>query len=234
VIYQEDDLIPLSSLSQYYYCPRRAGLILIEKQWSDNVHTAGGTVVHSRVNEAKKEKRADLVRLTSLPLRSLHLGLFGVADCVEFYASEQGYFIPGLEGKWEVVPVEYKHGRVRDELEYQIQLTGQALCLEEMLSITVPKGYIYFAGDHRRKEVPITQKLKELVKDGAEALHEMIKTGTIPPAKGGSKCKECSLADDCFPLTPLGNRKSKKDKVKTSALRYIKTLWDEIESGDEK
>lgn len=231
--YQEDDLIPLSFLSQYYYCRRRAGLMLIERQWTDNIHTVSGTIVHNRVNEAKTEKRADLIRLTSLPLRSLNLGLFGVADCIEFYASEQGFTIPGFVGKWDVAPVEYKHGRVRDELEYKVQLTGQAMCLEEMLGITVPKGYIYFSGDHRRKEIMLTAELRKMVQQGAKALHQMLEAASIPPVESGSKCRECSLADDCFLLTPVGYRKSKK-KAKTSAKRYIKAIWDEIESGEEK
>jgi CRISPR-associated exonuclease Cas4 len=232
--YHEDDLIPLSFLSQYYYCHRRAGLMLIERQWSDNIHTVSGSIIHGRVNEARTEKRADLIRLTSLPLRSLKLGLFGIADCIEFYANEHGFSIPGFEGKWEVAPVEYKHGKVRDELEYEVQLTGQAMCLEEMLGITIPKGYIYFAGDRRRKEVLITVELKKLVQQGAEALHQMLETATIPPIEIGNKCKECSLADDCFPLTPLGSRKSKRHKTKASAVRYIKAIWDDIESGEEK
>ncbi|NLB35472.1 MAG: CRISPR-associated protein Cas4 [Elusimicrobia bacterium] len=179
--YAEDNLLPLSYLSQYYYCPRRAALLLIERLWSDNIHTMSGTIIHQRVDKARQEKRSDLIRLTSLPVRSLELGLFGVVDSVEFYADQDGYKVENLKGKWEVVPVEYKHGRVRDELEYEVQLCGQAICLEEMLGITIHRGYIYYAGDRRRKEVQVASKLRQLVEQGARALHEMLDTGNIPP-----------------------------------------------------
>ncbi|MDD4569593.1 MAG: CRISPR-associated protein Cas4 [Tepidanaerobacteraceae bacterium] len=231
--YTEDNLLPLSYLSQYYYCPRRAALLLIERLWSDNIHTMSGTIIHQRVDKARQEKRSDLIRLTSLPVRSLELGLFGVADSVEFFADQDGYKIENLKGRWEVVPVEYKHGRVRDELEYEVQLSGQAICLEEMLGITIHRGYIYYAGDRRRKEVQVASKLRQLVEQGARALREMLATGNIPPVTVSSKCRECSLGDDCFPLSSPQGRAAKKRKVKTSAARYIKSIWDDIESGEE-
>lgn len=232
--YTEDNLIPLSYLSQYYYCPRRAALLLIERLWSENIYTAAGTIIHQRVHEARQEKRSDLVRLTSLPLRSLKMGLLGVADSVEFYADRSGFKVRGLKGRWEIVPVEYKHGRVRDELEYEVQLAGQAFCLEEMLKVMVRRGFIYYAGDRRRKEVLITPKLRQLVQEGAAALHAMLITGKTPPIVASSKCRKCSLGDDCFPLVPPRSRGAKKRKVKTSAVYYIKSIWNEIEGGEKR
>jgi CRISPR-associated exonuclease Cas4 len=232
--YTEDNLIPLSYLSQYYYCPRRAALMLIERQWSDNIHTISGTIIHQRVDKARQEKRSDLIRLTSLPLRSLELGLLGVADSVEFYTNHEGYIVQSLEGRWEVVPVEYKHGRVRDELEYEVQLSGQAICLEEMLGVTIHRGFIYYAGDRRRKEVLVTSKLRQLVQQGARALHVMLTAGNIPTIIASSKCRDCSLGNDCFPLTSSRGRGAKRRKVKTSAARYIKSIWNDIESGEKQ
>ncbi|KKM12692.1 hypothetical protein SY88_02140 [Clostridiales bacterium PH28_bin88] len=219
--YTEDNLIPISSLSQYYYCPRRAGLLLIEQQWSDNVHTAEGSIIHQHVHQGNRETRPDLVRLRGLPLHSLRLGLFGVADSIELYAAAGGFPVKGMEGLWETVPVEYKHGRVRDELEYEVQLCAQAVCLEEMLGCVVKRGFIYYAKDHRRKEVAFTPELRELVRRGAESLHEMLRTGVTPPVAKSRKCRECSLQEDCLP------------RAKTSAERYIKELWAAVEKGDE-
>lgn len=234
LIYKEDDLIPLSYLSQYYYCPRRAALLLIERLWNDNFYTMSGTVIHQHVDKARHEKRSDLIRLTSLPLRSLKLGLFGVADSVEFYANNEKYKVQGLTGKWEIVPVEYKHGKVRDELEYEVQLSGQAICLEEMLGVTVHRGFVYYAGDRRRKEVIITSNLRNLVQRGAEALHNMLTAGIIPPIVASSKCRNCSLNNDCFPLTSSRGLGSKKRGTKTSAVQYIKSLWNDIENGEKQ
>ncbi len=208
--------------------------MLIERLWSDNIHTISGTIIHQRVDEARQEKRSDLIRLTSVPLRSLQLGLFGVADSVEFYADHEGYRVQGLAGKWEVVPVEYKHGKVRDELEYEIQLTGHAICLEEMLEITIHRGFIYYAGDRRRKEVMVTSKLRQLAQQGAMALHEMLITSNIPPIVANSKCRECSLGDYCFPLVSPQGRGAKRRKVNTSAANYIKSIWNDIGGGEKQ
>jgi len=223
VNYSEDDLVPLSYLSQYYYCPRRAGFLLIERTWSDNIHTMEGSIVHKRVNDASKETRPDLVRLTSLPLHSLRLGLFGIADSIELYATPDGYTIQGLEGRWEIVPVEYKHGRVRNELEYEIQLCAQAMCIEEMLSVSSTRGFVYYAGDRRRKEVRFTPELRHLVEKGAESLHILLSSGVTPPVVKSKKCQECSLLEDCLPqLKP------------SSTSSYIKRLWDIVESKEEQ
>lgn len=218
--YHEDDLLPVSALSQYYYCPRRAGLLLVEQRWSDNVHTVEGSIIHERVHQAGKESRAEIIRLRSLPLHSLFLGLSGTADSVELYASPVGSPVKGINGRWEIVPVEFKHGKVREEQEYEVQLCAQAICLEEMLSCTVQRGYIFYANDHRRKEVLFTTELRQLVVEGAKKLHEMIKVGNIPHVSKSRKCQECSMQDECLP------------KIKLSATRYVEALWADAEKGD--
>ena len=218
--YHEDDLMPISALSQYYYCPRRAGLLLLEQQWSDNIYTIQGTLVHQRDHLGERDVRPDLVRLRAVPLHSLTLGLFGIADCVEFYADPKGCSLKGMEGLWEVVPIEFKHGPVRDELEYEVQLCGQALCLEEMLACKVERGYIYYAADHRRHEVTITGKLRELVKIGAESIHEMLRSSVLPSVVMGGKCYHCSMQEECMP------------KAKKSAAQYVGELWQLGENGD--
>lgn len=218
-MYDEEDLIPISFLSQYFYCPRRAGLLLIEQRWADNVHTVEGSIIHERVHRAGKESRSEVVRLMSLPLHSLKLGLFGMADCVEFHVNSNGFPIKGLKGFWEIIPIEYKHGKVREEGEYEVQLCAHAICLEEMLNCIVQKGYIFYAGDHRRKEVLFTTELRNLVAEGSSKLHEMILTGKIPVITKSKKCKECSMQNECLP------------KVKLSAGSYIKALWEDAEKG---
>ena len=80
----------------------------------------------------------------------------------------------------------------------------------------------------------VTSKLRQLVQQGAGALHVMLATGNIPPIVVSSKCRECSLGDDCFPLTSPRGRGAKKRKVKTSAARYIKSIWNDIESGEKQ
>lgn len=221
MIYSEEDLIPISSLSQYYFCSRRAGLILLEQQWEDNIHTAEGTVLHERVHQFSSESRDKLVILRSLPLRSFKLGLIGVADCVELHSAKDGFKVPWRDGKWQIVPVEYKKGRKRNRLEYEVQLCAQAMCLEEMLNCNIDKGYIYYGKDRRRNEIYFDNKYRDLVLEGVKAIVEMLETKVTPRAEKSAKCRECSLNEVCF-----------SEVFQTSLSGYLATLL-RVARGDD-
>ena len=123
----------------------------------------------------------------ALPLWSDRLGLIGKADVVEFHAGGAVY------------PVEFKHGRKREKVHDDIQLAAQAMCLEEMLGITVPHGAIYHASSHRRREVAITLALRHLVEAAVAAIQQMIELRTLPPPVNDERCRACSLIDACQP-----------------------------------
>jgi len=201
----EDDLIPLSSLSQYYYCPRRAALLLVDQQWADNQFTAEGTLIHQRVHQEGREKRGPSLALRGLWLRSLRLGLIGKADCVEMQAAAEGVRLPGYEGTWQLHPVEFKHGERRDETEYEVQLCAQAMCLEEMLGCRIAEGYIFYEADHRRQAVLLDDRLRKMVEEGARQLQAMLKAGQIPPPRRSARCKGCSMVDICLPRARRGS-----------------------------
>ena len=96
-------------------------------------------------------------------------------------------------------PVEFKHGAKRQKLHDDIQLAAQAICLEEMLNRPVPKGAIFHASGHRRREVVITPELKRLVEETADAIRAMLASGKLPPPVNDARCKECSLKAICQP-----------------------------------
>ena len=93
-------------------------------------------------------------------------------------------------------PVEFKHGRKREKIQDDIQLAAQAVCLEEMLSVTVPLGAIYHASSLRRREVVITPELRGAVEAPVNAVKQMIANGVPPPANN-EHCRACSLIDAC-------------------------------------
>ena len=97
----EDDLIMLSALQHYSYCPRQCALIHVEQQFADNLHTARGNAVHALVDIPGYEVRSGIRLERALPLYHDLLGLSGIADMVEFLPDGTPY------------PVEYKHGRKR-------------------------------------------------------------------------------------------------------------------------
>ena len=83
-MYTEDELLPLSALQHLIFCERQCGLIHVERVWDDNPLTVQGKHMHERVHEQENESRGDVRISRGLPLRSLRLGLTGIADVVEF------------------------------------------------------------------------------------------------------------------------------------------------------
>jgi CRISPR-associated exonuclease Cas4 len=182
----ESDLIMLSALEHYSYCPRQCALIHQEQTFSENVHTLRGRAVHEQVDEPEGmiEKGVRVER--ALPLWSHRLGLVGKADVVEFH-DDTPY------------PVEYKHGPRRQKEHDDLQLCAQAMCLEEMTGQAVPKGAIFHHSSRRRREVEFTLALREKVEQTTEQIRLMLTERTLPPAVNDARCKHCSLQDSCLP-----------------------------------
>ena len=183
----ETDPIPLSALQHWIYCPRQCGLIHLEQAFEDNLHTARGQAVHKLVDTPGYEIKSGVRVERALPVWSDRLNLIGKADLVEFHPDGSVY------------PVEFKHGAKRQKLHDDIQLAAQAMCLEDMLGRSVPKGAIFHASSHRRREVEITLELKRLVVETADAIRAMLASGKLPPPVNDARCKECSLKDICQP-----------------------------------
>jgi len=218
-MYSDDDLIPISYISQYEYCKRRAGLLLLEQQWVENVHTVEGDIIHERVHSGLRESRSDSLMLRAVSLISYRYGLIGKSDCVELTKDAQGSTLPWAEGKWFICPVEYKHGDVRDEPEYELQVCAQAMCLEEMCSCRIDYGYLFYEGAHRRLKVIFDEAKRARVEEIAQELHDMQKCSITPLAIKGKRCNGCSMNNICLP-----------DKLK-NPFSYIQKLLKE--AGEE-
>ena len=111
MVYSEDDLLQLSALQHLVFCERQCALIHIEGEWADDARTVEGAHLHERVHESggRTESRGDLRIARGLALRSLRLGLSGMADVVEFHRVTQGGVrLPEASGLWRPFPVEYK------------------------------------------------------------------------------------------------------------------------------
>lgn len=202
-MYSEDDLLPLSGLSQFAFCERRWALIHLERQWEENVFTAQGEVLHAKAHSGSIESRPEVLIRRTLPLRSFKLGLSGQSDVVEFLpcgAGEPGVKIPRRKGLWRPYPVEYK--RTRDKhggKSYQLQLCAQAMCLEEMLEAPVRFGAIYDGQARRRVEYEFDDILRTQVKLIAEMMHDLRRRNHTPRAEYAKKCQSCSLESLCLP-----------------------------------
>lgn len=214
-MYNEDDLLSISALSDITFCERRTALHYIEGIWEDNVFTAEGTILHGKVDDKSDTSvRGDIRIARSVWVRSLTLGLIGKADVVEYHKVEIGGIkLEGVSGFWIPFPVEYKRGRLRYEQSFEVQLCAQALCLEEMLGATIPAGAIFYAKTRRRNDVVLSDALRGMTKDTALRLHEFIKAGKTPLPVYSPKCDSCSLVDACLPKT-CGKRTTVDDYLK--------------------
>jgi CRISPR-associated exonuclease Cas4 len=192
-MHSEEDLIMLSALQHYVFCPRQCALIHLEQVWSESRLTAEGRLMHEHVHEAGDESRGSVRIARGVPLRSLRLGLVGMADVVEFHRVSKNV--------WQPFPVEYKRGKPKLDHCDAIQLCGQAVCLEEMLNMEVPKGALFYGKTRRRYDVTFDETLRAEVEKTVQAVRALIETRQTPPPLYGKRCESCSLIGECLPKT---------------------------------
>lgn len=181
----------VSMLNEYIFCPRRAALKGIEGIRSENVHTLEGTFLHDRTDTPGVEERTGVRIVRALPVFSRILGLVGKADIVEFHRQPDGSETP--------YPVEYKRGPRRKWDNDDVQLCAQGLCLEEMLSVSVPIGAVFHAASKRRREVPFDEPLRTLTRQTIEVVRALLASRQVPPAVLKPRCDGCSLRETCMP-----------------------------------
>src|SRR3989339_2287804 len=191
--YSEDDLIQLSALQHFMFCERQCALIHIEQLWSENLFTAEGRIMHDKVDTANRESRGSIRIEYGVPMRSLRLGLIGKADVVEFHRKNDGTWLP--------FPVEYKRGKPKADDCDKVQLCAQAICLEEMLSTSIPAGALFYGQTRRRLDVVFDEALRHETEEAACRARDLIASGRTPPPVYEKRCESCSLMADCLPKT---------------------------------
>jgi CRISPR-associated exonuclease Cas4 len=182
-----DDYLMISALQHMAFCPRQCALIHLEQVWEENLYTLRGQRVHEKVDVPEHELIEGVRVERAMPLWSHRLGLTGIADVVEFLADGTPY------------PVEYKSGSKKAREADDIQLCAQALCLEEMLGCTVPRGAIFHHASRRRREVVFDAGLRSHLLTTIADLNNLIASQTLPPPVADARCKDCSLIDACLP-----------------------------------
>ena len=194
---EDDDLlVPLSALEHWSFCRRQCGLIHLEGLWAENVRTVEGKQLHEKVDLPGLEQRPGLRLARALSLKSERHRLIGKADLVAFY-DDPAYPVTGRP-----FPVEYKRSARNNFRHAELQLCAQALCLEEMLGVTVPAGALYFGASRRRREVAIDDRLRLETLEAVQQILSMLREGRTPPPEPGPKCEQCSLKELCMPGLP--------------------------------
>ena len=210
------ELISISSLNHYDYCPKRAWHIFVTGEFVENVHTVEGTLLHERSDSSERTVRGDLIQTRTVYLYSTKYGLTGIADVVE-------------EKNGDVYPVEYKKGRRGEWQNDQLQLCAQALCLAEMLQLSqpIPRGFLYYAATGNRKEIPFTQELWTYTLSTITAVRNLLETQIRPEVHYGPRCRGCSLYPICLP--------KEVEKLNQETSRKVAKKWDtdDADNADE-
>lgn len=186
-------------MQHFAFCRRQWGLIFLERQWAENARTAEGHVFHETAHHGpESEARGDLLILRGLRVASPTLRLGGVCDVVELHRSPSGVSLAGREGLWLPYPVEYKKGSDQTKESDEVQLCGQALCLEEMLCCQIPEGSLFYGETRRRTRVAFDGTLRQRTLDLLHELLGYMDRGYTPGAKLHKGCNACSLRDICL------------------------------------
>jgi CRISPR-associated exonuclease Cas4 len=201
------DLVMISALEHWSYCPRQCALIHVEQVWDENLYTLRGRQAHDKVDLPESELREGVRVERALPLWSDRLGLIGKADVVEYHGATP-------------YPVEYKHGPRRQREHDDLQLCAQALCLEEMTGLPVPCGAIYHHSSRRRREVVLTNALRARVEEAVREVRRLLAQTTLPPPVNDARCDHCSLRDSCMPAVLVNTTGLR------AAQRHLFTLYD--------
>ncbi len=185
-----EDYIAISALQHYAYCPRQFALIHVEQVWAENRFTAEGQVLHQRVDSNEVEQRGRVRYERSVSLISQEHGLAGKMDLLEIESGEPPRYFP----------VEYKRGKPKIEQWDKIQLCAQALCIEEMRSVPVKEGALWYWEVRRREPVAIDLQLRNLTLSTITGARVLIESGVTPtPQVDKTRCRACSLKDICLP-----------------------------------
>ncbi|MDD4820731.1 MAG: CRISPR-associated protein Cas4 [Flavobacteriales bacterium] len=221
-MYTDDELLMISGIQHFAFCPRQWALIHIEQQWNENSLTLEGDYLHTRVDNPEcMVSMRGVFTIRAVPLVSYDLGMYGISDAIELHKTEDkenAVYQPKYRGFYTPYPVEYKHGTAKMSDEDRLQVCLQVMCLEEMYGITLEKGAIYYASTRNREEITIDLSLRSKVIDSCKCMHHLFSTKSTPSAVYNAKCNSCSLKDLCMP-----KMKNNFNSVKT----YLKELKDD-------
>ena len=202
--YDEEDMLMLSGIQHYMFCARQWALIHIEQKWDDNRLTTEGSLLHEHVdNPFFRAVNNGVITIRGVHVASRELGLYGICDAIELqpHCGDDSAFIthPKYPGKWDPYPVEYKHGRPKRNACDKVQLAAQAMCLEEMYAIHIPRGALFYFETRHREEVMIDEALREQTMSLAQEMHRIFSMGVTPQAVIQPFCHRCSLYNICSP-----------------------------------
>jgi CRISPR-associated exonuclease Cas4 len=182
-----NDYLPLSYLNAWEYCPRRFYFEHVLGEFEANEHIILGTHLHRNINEESVIREGDKIIHQQQWVWSDRLQVSGIIDAVE-------------ERDGQLLPLEYKKGKMGRHLSDHFQLCAAALCLEERTGQSIASGEIFYHANRRRQQVVFSEELRQMT-EAAIASAQVAAVKPIPaPIEHKTKCRACSLQGVCLPL----------------------------------
>lgn len=180
----EDNLVNVSDINQFLYCPRRFYYITYFDTIEMNYFLKDGQIKHWN-----QSRRGGWIR--EFYLKSERLGLHGKIDILETKDIRDSGCV--------LTPIERKRGSSYYEND-EIQLAAYCMLLEDYLEEPVRMGYLYLFGTNERYAITITDWHRERVLEVTDAIRSM-NLNSIPDfADNPNKCKKCSTVQYCLPV----------------------------------
>lgn len=195
-----ENYLPLAYLNAWEYCARRFYLEYVLGEMEDNEHIILGRHIHRNINEESIREEGDTVIRQQQWVWSDRLKVAGIIDAVE-------------ECNGQLVPVEYKKGKMAQHLNDHFQLCAAAICIEERTGRSIPYGDIFYHTNRRRETVAFTPQLRQATEQ-AIVLAQNAATGAMPsPIDNTKKCQSCSLQRICLPFEVKALRASNLTQI---------------------
>jgi CRISPR-associated exonuclease Cas4 len=175
-----DELVNVSDLNQYQYCPRRYWYLHFFDTQGRNYQRIEGKTKHEN-----KATRGDW--LNELYLESESIGLKGKIDVLDL---EDG----------RTIPIERKRASSGDYYwNDEVQIAGYCMLLEANVDEVVREGAIYLYETDQRMHIPITEDHREAVRETVDAMRSMSPNDVPPLTDNPNKCENCSTREYCMP-----------------------------------
>ncbi len=200
--------VTIRSIQHYLYCPRRYGLLEINRDWQENALVVRGNLVHERVHSGEHSySDKDGFCRSNVELYNDELEIYGTADCIEFERSDKAEYSEILGGRYIVRIIEYKPTKPKSALAEQsdmIQCFAQKVCADSIFGIDC-ECMMYYADVRRRVRLPFEteyDKYFSLLNELLGNMREVLDSGVIPAKRKGQSCGGCSLDGVCMPNVP--------------------------------
>ena len=186
------NLLPVTELRQWVYCPRVVYYHL-------TMPGAGRSTY--KMQEGLRAQEL----IESLEMRRT-LREYGLSEAERQFGVWLSDPTTGLSGKLDLLlrgdttaaVVDFKLTSGEVEENHRMQLAGYAVLVESVLGLSVPTTFLFRIPDNIVTAVPVTDELRQKVSQGVTAIREMREIQELPePTPLRARCAECEYANYC-------------------------------------